>query len=174
MHYSSHPFVLHAPHISSFLTCRGSSGQRSQYGFMTLVYQRFIAVLLLIRGSLFLSGVYDCLRFSNVLHNDIAPAHTALSVTDFLSSKLITVLWRFPSSPDLAHIYFFLFPKIIEILKVRHFNDIDDITVHTTVLLKDITQNQFQNCFKGCTRSGIGAELLKGSTLKATVVIFSN
>jgi hypothetical protein len=42
--------------------CRGSSGQKSQYGLMTLAYQRFTAVLVLIYGSLFLSGVYYCLR----------------------------------------------------------------------------------------------------------------
>jgi len=29
---------------------------------MTLTYQRFTAVLLLIYGSLFLSGIYKCLR----------------------------------------------------------------------------------------------------------------
>jgi hypothetical protein len=37
--------------------CRSGSGQKLQYGFMTLAYQRFTAVLLLIYGSLFLSGV---------------------------------------------------------------------------------------------------------------------
>jgi len=30
---------------------------------MTLTYQRFTAVLLLIYGSLFLSAIYYCLRF---------------------------------------------------------------------------------------------------------------
>jgi hypothetical protein len=42
--------------------CRGSSGQKPQYGSMTLAYQRFTAMLLLIYGSLFLIGVYYCLR----------------------------------------------------------------------------------------------------------------
>jgi hypothetical protein len=37
--------------------CRGRSGQKPQYGLMTLAYQRFTAVLLLIYGRLFLSGV---------------------------------------------------------------------------------------------------------------------
>jgi len=40
--------------------------------------------------------------------------------------------------------------------------------------LKAIPQNQFQNCFEGWTRAGIGAQLPKGSTLKATTVVFSN
>jgi hypothetical protein len=41
--------------------CSGSSGQKPQYGLMTLVYKRFTVVLLLIYGSLFLSSVYYCL-----------------------------------------------------------------------------------------------------------------
>jgi hypothetical protein len=42
-------------------TCRGSGGQKPQYGLMTLAYERFTAVVFLICGSLFLSGVYYCL-----------------------------------------------------------------------------------------------------------------
>jgi len=42
--------------------CRGSTGQKPYYGLMTLTYQRFTAVLLLICGILFLSGIYYCLR----------------------------------------------------------------------------------------------------------------
>jgi hypothetical protein len=38
----------------------GSSGQKPQYGLMTLAYQGFTAVLLLSYGSLFLSGVLVC------------------------------------------------------------------------------------------------------------------
>jgi hypothetical protein len=43
--------------------CRDSSGQKSQYGLMTLAYQHFTAVLLLLLmyNSLFLSGFYYCL-----------------------------------------------------------------------------------------------------------------
>jgi hypothetical protein len=39
----------------------GNSGHKRQYGLMTLAYQHFAAVLLLICESLFLSGVYHCL-----------------------------------------------------------------------------------------------------------------
>jgi hypothetical protein len=41
--------------------CCGSSGQNPQYGLMTLAYQRFTVMLLLIHGNLFLSGGYYCL-----------------------------------------------------------------------------------------------------------------
>jgi hypothetical protein len=49
----------------------------------------------------------------------------ALSVREFLASKQITVLAHTPSSPDLAPNDIFLFPKIKEILKGRHFDDMD-------------------------------------------------
>ena len=77
-------------------------------------------------------------------------------------------------SPDLASSDFFLFLKIKEILKGRHFYDINDIRSSTTAALKAIPQNQFQNVFKGGLGAGFGAWLPKGSTLKATRVIFSS
>jgi len=46
-------------------------------------------------------------------------------------------------SPDLAPSDFILFPKIKEILKVRHFDDNDDFRSNTTAALKAIPQNQF-------------------------------
>ena len=52
-----------------------------------------------------------------ILHHDNAPAHTALSVREFLATKQITVLEHPASSPDLAPSDFFLFPRIKEILK---------------------------------------------------------
>jgi hypothetical protein len=62
------------------------------------------------------------------------------------------VLEHLPCSPDLVPNDFFLFTKIKEILKRRHFDDTDDMRSNTTAALKDIPQNQFQNCFEGWTR----------------------
>jgi len=93
--------------------------------------------------------------FSNnswILNHDNAPAHTALSVRQFLPTKQITVLEHPAYSPDLAPSDFFLFPMIKKILKRRHFGDIDDIGSNTSAVLKAIPQNQFQNCFEGWTR----------------------
>ena len=94
-------------------------------------------------------------RFANswILHHDNAPAHTALSVRELLATKQITYVLEHPVySPDLAPIEFFLFPKINEILKGRHFVDIDDIRSNTTAALKAIPQNQFEKYFEGWTR----------------------
>jgi hypothetical protein len=87
-----------------------------------------------------------------ILHHNNAPAHTALSVREFIATKQITVLQHPAYSPNLAPSDFFLFPNIKEILKARHFDDIDDIRSNTTTALKAIPQNQFQNCFEGWTR----------------------
>jgi len=73
-------------------------------------------------------------------------------VREFLATEQITVLEHPACSPDLAPSDFFLFPKIKEILKGRHFDDIDDIRSDTTAALKAISQNQFQNCFEGWAR----------------------
>jgi transposase len=73
-------------------------------------------------------------------------------VREFLASKQITVPVQPPCSPDLAPSVFFLFPKIKEILKRRHFDDIDDTRSNKTAALKAIPQNQFQNYFEGWTR----------------------
>ena len=73
-----------------------------------------------------------------------------------LATKQITVMEHPHYSPDLAARDFFLFPKINEILKWRHFDDIDDVRSNTTSALKVIPQ------------------IPKGSTLKATTVVFSN
>jgi hypothetical protein len=123
---------------------------------MTLAYQRFTAVLLLIYGSLFLSGVYFCLSafwcaVANntwILHHDNAPAHTALSVRECLASKQITVLVEHPPySPDLAPNDFFLFPKMKEILKVSN---------NTTAALKAIPQISSKIILKSGLGAGIG------------------
>jgi len=74
------------------------------------------------------------------------------SKEEFLATKQITVLEHPAYSPDLAPSDFFPFPKIKEILKGRHFDDIDDIRSNTAAALKAIPQNQFQNSFEAWTR----------------------
>jgi len=74
------------------------------------------------------------------------------SKKEFLATKQITVLEHPAYSSDLAPCDFFLFPKIKEILKGRHFDDTDDIRNNTTAALKAIPQNHFQNSFEGWTR----------------------
>jgi histone-lysine N-methyltransferase SETMAR len=65
----------------------------------------------------------------------------------------MTVLEHPPYSPDLTPNDFFLFLKIKEMLKGRHFDDDDDIRSNMMAALKAIPQNQFQ----GGLGAGIGA-----------------
>jgi hypothetical protein len=71
---------------------------------------------------------------------------------EFLATKQITVLEHPAYSLDLAPNNFFLSPKIKQILKGRHFDDIDEIRSNTRAALKAIPQNHFQNCFEAWTR----------------------
>jgi hypothetical protein len=57
-----------------------------------------------------------------------------------------------PYSLDLAPSDYFLFPKIKEILKGRHFDDTDDMS-NMMAAPKATPQNQLQNCSEGRTRS---------------------
>jgi hypothetical protein len=69
-------------------------------------------------------------------------------VREFLASKQITVLEDPPYSPDLA-------PNVLEDkgnIERKAFGNIDDIRNNMTAALRAIPQNQFQNCFEGCTR----------------------
>jgi transposase len=75
-------------------------------------------------------------------HHDNAPAHTALSLREFLASKQITVLEHPPYSLDPAPCDFLLFPKIKEILNRRHFDDNDDIRSNMMAALKATIQNK--------------------------------
>jgi hypothetical protein len=76
----------------------------------------------------------------------------ALSVREFLASEEIIVLEHPPYSSNLTPNDFFLFPTIKEILKRKHFDDIDDIRSNTTAALTAGPENQFQNCFEEWTR----------------------
>jgi len=82
-----------------------------------------------------------------ILHHDNAPAHMALSVKECLANKQITVLEHPYYSLDLAPSDFFLFLKIKEIMKGRHFDDTDDIRSNITAALKAIAQTKI--VFKG-------------------------
>jgi len=60
-------------------------------------------------------------------------------------------------SPDLGPSDFFLFPKIKEILKWRHFDDINDIRSKTTAALEAIPPTSSKIVLKGGLGADIGA-----------------
>ncbi len=83
-----------------------------------------------------------------VLHHDNAPAHTALSIRQFLAERNTAALKQPPYSPDLAPCDFVLFPKIKSVLKGTHFPDIDSIKMAATTELRKIPEDTFQKCIE--------------------------
>ena len=83
-----------------------------------------------------------------ILHHDNAPAHTALSVKQFLVLKEITTLHHPSYSSDLAPCDFFLFPKLKSILKGTCFEGVVDIKTSMTNHFKTITKEEFSQRFK--------------------------
>ena len=78
------------------------------------------------------------------LHHDNAPAHTALSVQQFLVKNKMTVIPHPPYSPDLALCDFFLFPRI----KRKRFADVSEVKKKTLEVLNNISTEEFQKCFQ--------------------------
>ena len=75
-----------------------------------------------------------------VLHQDNAPAHTALSVKRFLAKYSIPVL-------DLAPSDFYLFLKVKSALKVTRFQSVEAVKEKAARVMKELTEEDFQHCF---------------------------
>jgi transposase len=82
-----------------------------------------------------------------ILDQDNAPAHTAVSVKQFLAEKQIAVLKHPPYSPDLAPCDFFLFPKVKSVLKGNRFASVTEVKKKTTELLRQLTDDGLQHGF---------------------------
>ena len=82
-----------------------------------------------------------------VLHHDNAPAHTALSIREFLA-QTITMVEQPPYSPDLAPCDFFLFPKLKGVIKRTRFEDVPDMEMAVTTELRRIPEEFFQECMQ--------------------------
>jgi len=82
-----------------------------------------------------------------VLQHDNAPAHTALSIREFLAKKIIPVLPHTPHSPDLTPCDFYLFPKLKSKLKGHHFRTMENVQKIVTDELNTLTENDLQYCY---------------------------
>ena len=82
------------------------------------------------------------------LHQDNAPAHTALLVTEFNARNGTPVIPQPPYSPDLAPADFFLFSKLKSTLKGRRFDAIPDIEKNCTADPRRIPKSAFQGAFE--------------------------
>jgi hypothetical protein len=89
------------------------------------------------------------------LHNDNAPAHTALSVREFLVRKCIPLLPQAPYSQDLSPYDFYLFQKLQSRVKGCHFQTLDSVQKAVTDAIKTLTEDDFQSCCGKCKGKAI-------------------
>ena len=82
-----------------------------------------------------------------MLHHDNASCHTAISVTVFLTSKGIPMVPQPPYSSDLNPCDVFLFHKLKNVFKGRHFGTLDKIQKSVMDMLKTIPVEDLQRCY---------------------------
>ncbi|CAK9818121.1 Histone-lysine N-methyltransferase SETMAR [Anthophora quadrimaculata] len=58
----------------------------------------------------------------------------------------MTVLPQPPYSPNLAPCDFFLFPKLKSVLKGRRFDSVEDIKHNSSLALKNVPEEAYQDC----------------------------
>ena len=83
-----------------------------------------------------------------MLHHNNVPCHTAVSINELLGERNIPVVPQPPYSPDLSPCDFFLFPRLKNHLKGRHFGTLDNIQKSVTDELKGFPAEAFQHCYK--------------------------
>ena len=83
-----------------------------------------------------------------MLHHDNAPCLTAVSINEFLAERNIPVFPQPPFSPDLSPCDFFLFSRLKNHFKWRHFGTLDNIQKSVTDELKGIPAEAFQHCYE--------------------------
>ena len=93
------------------------------------------------RPELFESGQW-------YFHQDNAPVHNSILVTDYLTQMGIKTVPHPPYSPDLAPCDFWLFPKLKVNLRGNRYSTIEDKKEAVTRVLNTLTQEDFQGAFQ--------------------------
>ena len=78
------------------------------------------------------------------------PAHTMLSVQQFLTKNIITAVPHLSYSPNFAQLsnFFFLFPQMKKGLKAKHFANVEEVKQKMAEALKGIKIDEFKNYFE--------------------------
>ena len=93
------------------------------------------------RPALFKSGQWH-------FHQDNAPVHNSILVTDYLTKMGIKTVPHPPYSPDLAPCDFWLFPKLKENLRGCHYETIKEMKEAVTRVIDTLTQEDFHGAFQ--------------------------
>jgi hypothetical protein len=81
------------------------------------------------------------------MHHDNVPCHTAISINQFLTTKIIPVTFHLKTLLVLSPCDFFLFPRLKIHLK-EHFRTLKNIKIYVADELKSIIVTKFQNCYE--------------------------
>ena len=93
------------------------------------------------RPALFKSGQWH-------FHQDNAPVHNSILVTDYLTKMGIKTVPHPPYSLDLALCNFWLFPKLEEKLRGCHYETIEEMKEAETKVIDTLTQEDFHGAFQ--------------------------
>ena len=81
-------------------------------------------------------------------HQNNAPVHNSILVTDYLTKMGIKTVPHRPYSPDLAPCDFWLFPKLKEKLRGCHYETIEEMKEAVTKVIDTFTQEDFHGAFQ--------------------------
>ena len=93
------------------------------------------------RPALFKSGQWH-------FHQDSAPVHNSILVTDYLTKMGIKTIPHPPYSPDLAPGDICLFPKLKEKLRGCRYETIEEMKEAVTKVIDTLTQEDFHGTFQ--------------------------
>ena len=81
-------------------------------------------------------------------HEDNAPVHNSILVTDYLTKMDIKTVPHPPCSPDLALCDFCLFPKLKEKLRGCHYETIEEMKEAVMKVIDTLTKEDFHGAFQ--------------------------
>ena len=81
-------------------------------------------------------------------HQDNAPVHNSILVTDYLTKMVIKTVPHPPYSPDLAPCDFCLFPKLKEKLRGCRYETIEEMKEAVMKVINALTQEDFHGAFQ--------------------------
>ena len=117
------------------------TGQRVNKEYYVKVLKEFRKRFRPKRPALFKSGQWH-------FHQDNAPVHNSILVSDYLTKMGIKTVPHHPYSPDLAPSDFCLFPKLKEKLRGCRYETIEEMKEAVTKVIDTLTQEDFHGALQ--------------------------